>query len=211
MKIIGIIYQLLVKIYEKYVKSQLQKHILGSCGKHVIFRYNRWGNHYSRIFLDDCTQLVDFTFISNGGKLIIKKYSGAAQGFTVVTNIHSREVGTNLWHSMEYEDHSTSEKDVIIEEEVTIGANVTILAGVVVGRGCSIGAGSVLRNSTPPYSIVIGNPAKIVGFNFNPYEVIEHEKTIYDEEERLSIDYLEKNYQKYFIDRIKEIREYTKL
>ena len=112
---------------------------------------------------------------------------------------------------MEYEDHSTSEKDVIIEEEVTIGANVTILAGVVVGRGCSIGAGSVLRNSTPPYSIVIGNPAKIVGFNFNPYEVIEHEKTIYDEEERLSIDYLEKNYQKYFIDRIKEIREYTKL
>lgn len=43
MKIIGIIYQLLVKIYEKYVKSQLQKHILGSCGKHVIFRYNRWG------------------------------------------------------------------------------------------------------------------------------------------------------------------------
>ena len=72
MKIIGIIYQLLVKIYEKYVKSQLQKHILGSCGKHVIFRYNRWGNHYSRIFLDDCTQLVDFTFISNGGKLIIK-------------------------------------------------------------------------------------------------------------------------------------------
>lgn len=200
-----------IKIHDKYIKSPLQKKLLGKCGKHVVFRYNSWSNNFHHIFLDDYTQLVDFTFISNGGKLIIKKYSGAAQGFTVITNIHNRVVGKNIRYVMDHEDPKTKEKDVVIEEEVTIGANVTILFGVVVGRGTSIGTGSVLRHSTPPYSIISGNPAKIVGFSYTPEEAFEHEKTLYPEEERLPLELLEKNYEKYFLKRLKEIKEFNRL
>ena len=203
--------QFSAKAYDKFIKSPLQKRLLGQCGKHVVFRQNKWSNHYENVFLDDYTQLVDFTFISNGGRLFIKKYSGAPQGFTVVTNLHKRIAGIDIRQAMDNEDPSVSEKDVIIEEEVTIGANVTILPGVVVGRGTSIGAGTVLRYSTPPYAIVSGNPAKIVGFNFTPEEIIEHEKSLYSQEERLPLELLEKNYEKYFLKRLNEIKEFNRL
>ena len=103
------------------------------------------------------------------------------------------------------------DQDVIVEEDVWIGAYVTLLNGVHIGRGCIVGSGSVVRGSTPPYSIVVGNPAKVVGFVFTPEEIIEHEKALYPEEERLPMELLEKNYNKYFLNRIKDIRGYLKL
>jgi serine acetyltransferase len=102
-------------------------------------------------------------------------------------------------------------KDVIVEEDVWIAANVTLLAGVKVGRGAFIGSGSVCRTSIPPYSIVIGNPAKVIGFKFSPEEIIKHEEMLYEKDERMSLELLEKNYKKYFIDRIDDIKTFIKL
>jgi acetyltransferase-like isoleucine patch superfamily enzyme len=53
-------------------------------------------------------------------------------------------------------------KKVIIENDVWLGYNVTILPGVSIGQGSVIGAGSVVVSSIPPYSIAVGNPAKVV-------------------------------------------------
>jgi acetyltransferase-like isoleucine patch superfamily enzyme len=44
-----------------------------------------------------------------------------------------------------------------------IGLNCIILPGVEIGRECLIGAGSVVRGKIPDNSLVIGNPAKVVG------------------------------------------------
>ena len=53
---------------------------------------------------------------------------------------------------------------------------------------------------------------RLVGdINFTPEEIIEHEKALYPKEERLSLELLEKNYKKYFLDHIKEIKAYTGL
>ena len=71
------------------------------------------------------------------------------------------------------------EKDVIVEEDARIGANVTILCGVTIGRGSIIGAGSVIRKNTPPYSIVIGNPARVIKFVLSPEDIAEHELNLY--------------------------------
>lgn len=46
----------------------------------------------------------------------------------------------------------------------SIGANATILPGIRIGRQAMIGAGSVVTRSVPPNAIVIGNPARIVGY-----------------------------------------------
>lgn len=54
------------------------------------------------------------------------------------------------------------EKPVIIEDDVWIGSRVTILPGVTVGTGSVIGASSVVTKDVPPYSVVGGNPAKIL-------------------------------------------------
>ena len=98
-----------------------------------------------------------------------------------------------------------------MEEDVEIGSDVTLLAGVHIGRGAAVGSGSVVRNSIPPYAIAIGNPCKIVGFTFTPEQIIEHEKILYPENERLPLEKLEKNYKKYFLDRMKDIRSFSSL
>lgn len=51
-----------------------------------------------------------------------------------------------------------------IGEGASIGANATILPGIKIGRKAMIGAGSVVTRSVPPNAIVIGNPARIVGY-----------------------------------------------
>ncbi|WP_386067798.1 WxcM-like domain-containing protein [Tahibacter sp. UC22_41] len=46
----------------------------------------------------------------------------------------------------------------------SIGANATILPGVSIGQHAMVGAGAVVTRSVPPYAIVVGNPARIVGY-----------------------------------------------
>jgi acetyltransferase-like isoleucine patch superfamily enzyme len=50
----------------------------------------------------------------------------------------------------------------IIEDVVWIGSNVLILKGVIVGEGAVVAKNSVVTKSVPPYTIVAGNPARIV-------------------------------------------------
>ncbi len=54
------------------------------------------------------------------------------------------------------------EKGVIIEDDVWIGSRVTILPGVIIGKGSVVGASAVVTKSVAPYSVVAGNPARVV-------------------------------------------------
>jgi acetyltransferase-like isoleucine patch superfamily enzyme len=54
-------------------------------------------------------------------------------------------------------------RPIVIEDDVFIGARAIILKGVTIGKGCVVGAGAVVAKSVPPYSVVVGNPAKVVG------------------------------------------------
>ena len=51
-----------------------------------------------------------------------------------------------------------------VEQKASIGANATILPGVTIGRNAMVGAGAVVTRSVPPNAIVVGNPARIVGY-----------------------------------------------
>jgi len=171
----------------------------------------------NKLCMDEFSTLKRDDVIMNArSRFIMKKWSGAAEELMIITGNHMSVVGKSVKDvtdavKNDMDMYNEYDKDVVVEEDVWIGARVTILQGVHVGRGCEIGAGTVLRTSTPPYSVVIGNPAKVVGFRFTPEEIIEHEKVLYPEDERLPIELLEKNYEKYFLRRMKEIKEFTKL
>ncbi|HST56611.1 MAG TPA: WxcM-like domain-containing protein [Solirubrobacteraceae bacterium] len=52
----------------------------------------------------------------------------------------------------------------VVRRGASLGANCTILPGLTIGMKAMVGAGSVLTRDVPPYAIVVGNPARIVGY-----------------------------------------------
>jgi len=52
----------------------------------------------------------------------------------------------------------------LVKKGVSIGANATIVCGITLGEYCFIGAGAVVTKDVKPYSLVVGNPARHVGW-----------------------------------------------
>lgn len=71
-------------------------------------------------------------------------------------------------HFSEITTHRHSEKidlgdmPVTIRQDAWIGAHSLVLRGVTIGEGAIVAAGSVVTKDVPPFTIVAGNPAKIV-------------------------------------------------
>lgn len=57
--------------------------------------------------------------------------------------------------------------DINIENDVWIGSHATIMSGVTIGNGACIGAKAVVAKDIPPYSIAVGNPARVVKKRFD--------------------------------------------
>ena len=51
----------------------------------------------------------------------------------------------------------------LVKKSASIGANATIVCGVTIGEYALIGSGSVVTKDVPPYSLVVGNPGRIIG------------------------------------------------
>ncbi len=64
--------------------------------------------------------------------------------------------------SMPISDQTVSTKPITVKDEVWIGANAVLTAGVTVGKHSIVAAGCVVVKDVPPYSIVGGNPGKIL-------------------------------------------------
>jgi acetyltransferase-like isoleucine patch superfamily enzyme len=59
-------------------------------------------------------------------------------------------------------------KPVTIEDDVWLAANVFVMPGVTIGKGAIVSASSVVNKSIPPYAVVVGNPARVVGWRKRP-------------------------------------------
>lgn len=67
--------------------------------------------------------------------------------------------------------HPSCKGDIIIENDVWIGAHATIMSGVKISNGAIVGATATVTKDVPPYSIVVGNPAKIVKYRFSKKQI----------------------------------------
>jgi acetyltransferase-like isoleucine patch superfamily enzyme len=53
---------------------------------------------------------------------------------------------------------------VVVESGASVGAGATLVAGVTIGRWAMVGAGAVVTRSVPAYALVVGNPARRIGW-----------------------------------------------
>ena len=60
--------------------------------------------------------------------------------------------------------HAAPEIGVVVGENAWIGARAVLLAGAQIGEGAIVGAATVVDFEVPPYAVVVGNPARVVGW-----------------------------------------------
>ncbi len=131
---------------------------------------------FNRFYLGDNSTVEDFTVINNGvGDIYIGDRTRIGLGCTLIGPVKIGNdvilaqgvVIAGLNHN--YEDVSkpitkqgVSTAPVVIEDEVWLSANCVVLAGITVGKHSVVAAGAVVTKNIPPYSLALGNPAKIV-------------------------------------------------
>ncbi|HCF29313.1 MAG TPA: Vat family streptogramin A O-acetyltransferase [Cyanobacteria bacterium UBA11049] len=123
--------------------------------------------------------LYHFDFI--GDKLIIGKFCAIASGVKFIMNGGNHQIASftaypfsifgNGW---EKATHKTFpyKGDTVIGNDVWIGYEALIMPGVKVGDGAVIGAKAIVTKDVAPYTIVAGNPAKLIRKRFDD-EVIQ--------------------------------------
>ena len=202
-------YQVSRKKRDKRKKAYIERFHMG---EHCIIQYGVKfifeHHHVGQLSLGDFVLFARDIDIDITGDLTIQDGVSISEGAKILTHSHEmfmekKEVGKV--------SRGYILSQLVIKDYAWIGARAFIHPGVKeIGRRSIIAADSVVKNKVPPYAIVMGNPARIVGFVLTLNAMIEFEKTHYPEEERIPAEVLEHNYNKYFINRINEIKELIK-
>ena len=109
-------------------------------------------------FIGARCKISSHTFICEGVTIEDEVFIGHGVMFT--NDIYPR--ATNADGSAQSEaDWKVVETRVC--KRASIGSNATILCGITIGEGALVGAGAVVTKDVPPYAIVAGVPAKVVG------------------------------------------------
>lgn len=86
-------------------------------------------------------------------------------GLTIGNNVDIAQQ-TNIWteqHDYNNPNYSAMSSPVVIEDYVWLASRVTVLPGVTIGKGAIVASGAVVTKDVPPFAIVGGVPAKIIG------------------------------------------------
>lgn len=73
-------------------------------------------------------------------------------------------VFTNVLNPRSAVSRKEEYRDTIVRRGATLGANCTVVCGVEIGSFAFVGAGAVVTQSVPPYALVVGVPAKQIGW-----------------------------------------------
>lgn len=131
---------------------------------------------FQKFSIGDSSTIEDFTTINNGvGDVIIGNDCRIGIGTVLIgpVTIGNQVIlaqniaisGLNHTYTdinLPIRQQKVTTAIINIEDEVWIGANAVITAGITIGKHSVIAGGAVVTKSIPPYSVAVGNPAKIV-------------------------------------------------
>ncbi len=141
------------------------------------------------VYIGDYTKIWHFSHIQAGSR--IGEYCSIGQNVNIGNNVKignyvKIQNNVSVYEGVELEDYvfcgpsmvftnikfprsefpqrgSKHYLSTLIKKSASIGANATIVCGVTIGRYALIGSGAVVTKDVPDYSLVIGNPGKVVG------------------------------------------------
>ncbi len=118
---------------------------------------------------------------SNNGKLIVGNFCSIASNVNIylggnhrtdwVTTYPFGHIHQNVFNKFNGDGHPATKGNVIIGNDVWIGSNVTIMSGVTIGDGVVIANNSHVIKNAESYSLIGGNPAKLIKYRFTPEQI----------------------------------------
>ena len=115
-------------------------------------------------FMGDRLTIGAFTTIATGARFVMNGANHDMSGFT--TFPFDIFPGWGDFDAAKYLEQSKG--DMTIGPDVWIGSEAWIMPGVSVGAGAIVAAKAVVGRDVPPYSVVAGNPARVVRHRFDP-------------------------------------------
>jgi UDP-2-acetamido-3-amino-2,3-dideoxy-glucuronate N-acetyltransferase len=107
-----------------------------------------------------------------GNKVVISDKCKIQNNVSVYDNVTLEEgvfcgpsmVFTNVYNPRSLIERKNEYRNTLIKKGVTLGANCTIVCGVTIGEFAFIGAGAVINKDVKPYALMVGVPAKQIGW-----------------------------------------------
>lgn len=107
-----------------------------------------------------------------GNKVVIGNRCKVQNNVSVYDNVILEEgvfcgpsmVFTNVYNPRSLIERKNEFRDTLIKYGATLGANCTIVCGVTVGEFAFVGAGAVINQNVPAYALMVGVPAKQIGW-----------------------------------------------
>ena len=140
----------------KYSRRALCKHIFKKCGEHVNVERGAFFGKGVEIEIGDYSGIGINASIP--GDTIIGKYVMMGPNCTILMNNH-RTVDTSV--PMVFQG-MTEKRRTVIDDDVWIGQSVLMTPGRHISKGSIIAAGCVLTKDFPEYSVIGGNPSRLI-------------------------------------------------
>lgn len=107
-----------------------------------------------------------------GNKVTIGNNVKVQNNVSVYDNVHLEDdvfcgpsmVFTNVYNPRSFIERKTEYRDTLVKRGATLGANCTIVCGVTIGEYSLVGAGAVVNKDVKPFSLMVGVPAKQIGW-----------------------------------------------
>ena len=97
-------------------------------------------------------------FFSVGRSITIREYCLTTVNCAFVGSVHRFDDPTRAYTTT----GTTLDADIYVGANCFFGTGAQVIGSVRIGHGCVIGASAVIRSDIPPFSLVVGNPARII-------------------------------------------------
>ena len=107
-----------------------------------------------------------------GNKVIIGDKCKIQNNVSIYDNVYLEDgvfcgpsmVFTNVYNPRAFIERKNEYSNTYVKKGVTLGANCTVVCGVTIGQFAFIGAGALVNKDVPPYALMVGVPAKQIGW-----------------------------------------------